>query len=77
MGEVDEALAVLQGPLLDVERAVVRGDRGVDAVAGDRAGQVEQRAVMRSCSPAQVPKTVRWPMSAMKPWSASQPVEQR
>ena len=42
--EVDEAVTGLEGALLGVERAVVRGDTGVDAIAGDRAGQVEQRA---------------------------------
>jgi len=44
VGEVDEAFALLEGALFPVERAVVRRDRGVDAVAGDGAGQVEERA---------------------------------
>ena len=41
VGEVDEAVAVLEGALLAVERAVVRRDRGVDAVAGHRTGERE------------------------------------
>ena len=44
VGEVHEPVAAASVALLAVERAVVRGDRRVDAVAGDRAGQVEQGA---------------------------------
>ena len=44
MGQVDEPVTGLERALLAVERAVVRGHAGVDAVAGDGAGQGEQRA---------------------------------
>ena len=44
VGEVHEAVAAGQGALLAVEAAVVRGDAGVDALAVDGVGQVEQGA---------------------------------
>ncbi len=42
--QVHEPLALREGALLGVERAVVRGHRGVDAVAGDGPGQGEEGA---------------------------------
>ena len=42
--QVHEALSSGQAALLGVEGAVVRGDRGVDAVTGDGSGQGEEGA---------------------------------
>jgi hypothetical protein len=58
VGEVHEAVSGLERPLLAVERPVVRRHRGVDAVAGDRTGQLQQWADGHRHS-WQVPNTVR------------------
>src|SRR5690606_22132987 len=42
--EIDETVASHQRALLDVEGAVVRGDRRIDAVSCDCTGQVEEGA---------------------------------
>ncbi len=65
VGEVDEAVAGVERALLAVERAVVGGDARVDALGGHGAGQVEEGTGQRH--EAHVPKTVRWPTSAVKP----------
>ena len=72
--EVDEALTGLEDALLAVERAVVRGDRGVDPVAADGAGQVEQGAGHEDSSSVSVSQSTQWPKIARWPRSTVEAV---